>query len=48
LPVQITDMVDHVVHLPAKSPGSHVNEALAVTSGAVVQLGLGRAKEVER
>jgi len=48
LPVQITDMVDHVVHLPTKSPGSHVNEALAVTSGAVVQLGLGRAKEVER
>jgi len=48
LPVKITDMVDHVVHLPTKSPGSHVNQALAVTSGAVVQLGLGRAKEVER
>jgi len=48
LPAHITEMVDHVVHLPNKSPGSHVNQTLAVTSGAIVQLALGRAKEVAR
>ncbi|TGD87137.1 NADH-quinone oxidoreductase subunit G [Mycolicibacterium sp. CH28] len=38
LPLTITDMVDGVVWLPLRSPGSAVHEQLAVTTGAVVQI----------
>jgi NADH-quinone oxidoreductase subunit G len=38
LPLAVTDMPDRVVWLPTRSPGSHVHEALRVTSGAVVKI----------
>jgi NADH-quinone oxidoreductase subunit G len=38
LPVTVIDMPDRVVWLPTKSAGSHVHEALGVSSGAVVRL----------
>jgi NADH-quinone oxidoreductase subunit G len=41
LPVVITDMPDHVVWVPANSPGSRVNRDLVVAAGAVVTLSNG-------
>ena len=41
LPVVITDMPDHVVWVPANSPGSRVNRDLGVGAGAVVTLSNG-------
>ncbi len=38
LPLELTDMDDRVVWLPLNSPGSHVHEALGVTTGAVVSI----------
>ena len=38
LPVVVTDMVDGVVWLPAKSPGSWVARDLGVTAGASVMV----------
>jgi NADH-quinone oxidoreductase subunit G len=38
LPVAIADLPDRVVWAPTLSPGSHLHEALGVTSGAVVRL----------
>ncbi|GII98781.1 NADH dehydrogenase subunit G [Sediminihabitans luteus] len=38
LPVVVTDMVDHVVWLPMRSPGSAVLDVLGVEPGAVVQV----------
>ena len=38
LPVVVTDMVDHVVWLPLRSPGSAVHAALGATPGDVVRL----------
>jgi NADH-quinone oxidoreductase subunit G len=46
LPVRITEMVDHVVHLPTKSPGSWVAQTLAAASGTVVALA--KAEEVKK
>jgi NADH-quinone oxidoreductase subunit G len=43
LPLRVTDMPERVVWLPTKSPGSHVYEALGVSSGAVVRLSSGGA-----
>lgn len=39
LPLEVTDMDDRVVWLPLNSPGSHVHEALGVSTGAVVSIG---------
>ncbi|MGN6240135.1 MAG: NADH-quinone oxidoreductase subunit G [Cellulosimicrobium cellulans] len=41
LPVVVTDMVDHVVWLPLRSPGSSVHAALGAVPGDVVRLGPG-------
>ena len=38
LPVELTDMPDGVVWLPAYSAGSHVHDTLRVTAGAAVRL----------
>lgn len=38
LPVAVTAMVDHVVWVPLRSPGSEVHETLGVAPGAVVAL----------
>jgi NADH-quinone oxidoreductase subunit G len=43
LPLAITEMVDRVVWLPAKSPGSAVHRDLGVGSGAVVRISVGGA-----
>jgi NADH-quinone oxidoreductase subunit G len=46
LPAKVTDMVDGVVHLPTKSPGSWVLTTLGAASGSVVRLTPG--KEAQR
>ena len=38
LPAAVTDLPDHVVWLPQRSPGSAVHAELGVTAGAVVRL----------
>lgn len=38
LPVSVTPMVDHVVWVPLRSPGSQVHEMLGVAPGAVVRI----------
>jgi NADH-quinone oxidoreductase subunit G len=38
LPVVVTDMVDHVVWLPLRSPGSSVHATLGALPGDVVRL----------
>ncbi|SDS84199.1 NADH dehydrogenase subunit G [Paraoerskovia marina] len=38
LPVAVTAMVDHVVWVPLRSPGSQVHETLGVAPGAVVRV----------
>ncbi|MDQ1695837.1 MAG: NADH-quinone oxidoreductase subunit [Frankiaceae bacterium] len=43
LPLTIADLPERVVWLPTRSAGSHVHEALGVTTGAVVQLASGGA-----
>jgi NADH-quinone oxidoreductase subunit G len=43
LPVETREMPDRVVWLPTYSPGSHVHEALGVTTGAVVRISGGGA-----
>ncbi len=47
LPVVISDMPDHVVWLPQRSPGSWVHRDLGVGAGAVVALS-GPTAEVAR
>ncbi|KXP11086.1 NADH-quinone oxidoreductase subunit G [Tsukamurella pulmonis] len=42
LPLEITDMPDHVVWVPRNSPGSTVAETLGVGWGAVVGIGVAR------
>jgi NADH-quinone oxidoreductase subunit G len=41
LPLAVTDMLDRVVWLPAKSPGCAVYRDLGVEAGAVVRIGVG-------
>jgi NADH-quinone oxidoreductase subunit G len=43
LPLVVTDMLDRVVWLPAKSPGCTVHRDLGVGSGAVVHISAGGA-----
>ena len=43
VPLTITDMADHVIWLPTRSPGSAVRQALGVDAGAVVSLTKGGA-----
>jgi NADH-quinone oxidoreductase subunit G len=43
LPLVVTDMLDRVVWLPAKSPGCAVHRDLGVGPGAVVQISAGGA-----
>jgi NADH-quinone oxidoreductase subunit G len=43
LPLAVTDMLDRVVWLPAKSPGCAVHRDLGVEAGAVVRIGVGSA-----
>jgi NADH-quinone oxidoreductase subunit G len=43
LPLTIVDLPDRVVWLPTHSAGSHVHEALGVTTGAVVRIAAGGA-----
>ena len=38
LPVVVTDMVDHVVWLPLRSPGSSVHATLGAVPGDLVRL----------
>lgn len=38
LPVVVTDMPDHVVWLPTRSPGSGVRDTLGVDAGALVEI----------
>ncbi len=47
LPVAVTDMPDHVVWVPQRSPGSWVHRGLGVGAGAVVTL-TGATAEVAR
>ena len=42
LPLRVVDMPERVAWLPTKSPGSHVYEALGVSTGAVVQIAASR------